>query len=168
MARAAGVPPRDLLRKRARRPVQFPEVRWRGIPDRARAEAHPPPWPTSIAVAAGVAIFAAYGLPALMSLLPGSIVILSEKGINNNVNTGRGWSIRFWPWSQIAYLSTTSDTAGGRPYKVVSLHDTAGAILVTLAMSERLTVEEIEKYLSVHGKRLVSGAAPIRKGPNET
>lgn len=119
---------------------------------------NPPPWPTSILVATAVAVFMAYGVPALMSLLPGSIVILSEKGINNNVMTGRGWSIRFWPWDEIAYCSTAVDTAGGKDYDVITVHDNTGHILATLALSGRPPLAAVEGYLYAHGKKLVHSA----------
>ena len=109
------------------------------------ADSHPPPWPQTIAVAVAVALFLVYGIPALMSLLPGSIVIVSEKGINNNVMSGRGWAIRFWPWDEIAYCSIAMDNAGGKSYKVLSLHADDDCILATVALSDRPSRPDIEE-----------------------
>lgn len=117
-------------------------------------DSHAPPWPPSFAVAAGVALTAAYGLPALMSLMPGSIVILSDKGVNNNVHTGRGWSIRFWSWDEIESYSLTIDTAGGKSYDVFHLHDGRGEVLVTLALKNQGSMSEVQGYFAAHGKRL--------------
>lgn len=65
---------------------------------RPAPDAHPPGWGSTAAVATVFAIFVAYGLPALMSLLSGSVVILSDKGVNSNKRVGLGWAIRFWAW----------------------------------------------------------------------
>ena len=120
-------------------------------------DAHPPPWwPHSVGVALAVAIFAAYGLPGLMSLLPGSIVILSDKGVNSNKIAGRGWIIRFWPWDEIAYGSLTTDTAGGKVYQVLCLHGADNHVLATLALSPRATMHQIQPYFSANGKSLVT------------
>src|SRR5258708_5677504 len=108
-------------------------------------EAHPPGWAVTTAVAAGVATFVAYGLTALMSLMPGSIVILSYKGVNNNVHTGRGWSIRFWSWEEIDHLSAHMDTAGGKTYEVVTLHGSENSVLVTLALGHKTSINEVEE-----------------------
>src|SRR5690242_13359631 len=115
MARTGRLSSGDLLRERADPSAEFAQVRWDRLPCyvglegssriKAGSGPHPPGWELTVAIAAGVAFFAAYGLPALMSLMPGSIVILSDKGVNNNVHTGRGWSIRFWPWEDIDHLS---------------------------------------------------------------
>ena len=86
-----------------------------------RSNAHPPAWPISTGVVALMALFAAYGLLTLMSLLPGSIVIISDKGISNNKMTERGWQIRFWPWDQIAYCTVSMDSVGGKTYEVLSV-----------------------------------------------
>jgi len=117
-------------------------------------DAHPPGWAITIGIAAGVALLAAYGLPALMSLMPGSIVILSDKGVNNNVHTGRGWSIRFWPWEQIDHLSAHTDNAGAKDYEVVTLHGIDGVALVTLALDGKVALKDIEEYALRRGKQV--------------
>ncbi|HLJ55237.1 MAG TPA: hypothetical protein VKT77_09365 [Chthonomonadaceae bacterium] len=114
-------------------------------------DAHPPPWPQSVAVAAVLALVVAYALPALALLLPGSIVILSEKGVNNNVMAGRGWSIRFWAWDKIARAAIEPDTAGGRTYRTLALYDAGGGRLAALAIPDRLDAAEIDAFLSRYG-----------------
>jgi len=121
-------------------------------------DAHPPGWGVTAAIAAGVAVFTAYGLPAMMSLMPGSIVILSDKGVNNNVHTGRGWSIRFWPWEEIDHLSAHMDTAGGKAYQVIALHGSDDAALVTLALGTKTTLQDVEEYALRRGKQLAKVA----------
>jgi hypothetical protein len=121
-------------------------------------DSHPPPWAASLAVAAGVALIAAYGMPALMSILPGSIVILSEKGVNNNVVTGRGVGIRFWPWERIAFCSASADTVGGRTYELLSFYGPDRELLWTAALAGRPPMWEIEQYLLQYGKRLEKNA----------
>lgn len=123
-------------------------------------DAHPPPWPPSVGVAAGIALFAAYGLPAIMSLIPGSIVILSDKGINNNVLTGRVWSIRCWSWDEIAACASYTDTVGGRAYPVVAVLDHDGETLVTVALAPRVSLPEVEAYLVAHGRTLTAVPPP--------
>ena len=115
----------------------------------------PPWWPHTIAAAAAVAIFVAYVLPALMSVLPGSsIVLLSDKGVNNNKMAGRGWVIRFWSWDEIAYGVIATDTAGGKAYPVMSLHAVDGSVLVTLALPASPPAHEVWQYFAAHGKVL--------------
>ena len=121
---------------------------------RSGPDTHPPGWPATIGVAAAVAVFLAYGLPAIMSLVPGSIVIVSDKGINNNVLAGRAWSIRFWPWDQISSCALHADDAGGRQYAVMSVYDNAGATLVTVALAASPSPSEIAQLFAVYGKEL--------------
>lgn len=121
----------------------------------SQPDAHPPGWPASLALAVGVALVVAYGMPALMSILPGSIVILSEKGVNNNVMTGRGVNIRFWPWDKIAYGSASAETVGGRTYELLSFYGHNEELLWTAAVAGRPPMWEIEQYLLQYGKRLV-------------
>lgn len=122
------------------------------------SNAHPPAWPVSIGVAALIALFTAYGLPTLMSLLPGSIVIISDKGINNNKMTGRGWQIRFWPWEQIAYCTVSMDSVGGKTYEVISLCAEDGHVLVTLAFTDRSASEQLNDFLRANGKQPIQSA----------
>jgi len=121
-------------------------------------ESHPPPWPPSAALALGVALIVAYGLPGLMSLMPGSMVILSDKGLNNNVHTGRGWSIRFWPWDEIDHCSTAVELAGGKTYDTISFWNSNGELLVTLALKDHSTLGEVGRVLQSKNKQLISGS----------
>jgi hypothetical protein len=124
-----------------------------------QTDSHPPAWSASVAIAALIALFAAYGLPAVVSLLPASIVIFSEKGVNNNVMTGRGWNIRFWPWEQIAYCTVGVDSAGGRTYEVIYMHAVDNRLLATLAFTDRSVPVQINDFLHAHGKPPLLSAA---------
>ena len=116
-------------------------------------DAHPPGWLATAGIAALTAVFAAYGLPAFMSLFPGSIVIFSDKGINNNKIIGTGWRIRFWPWEQIASCATGTEFVGGRTYDVINVISTDNETLVTLAYTDHNAPGQINEFLRAQGKR---------------
>lgn len=65
-----------------------------------------PSWPLATAIAVAGAFFFALFVPWLQALLPCSIVIFSEKGVNNNIVNARGQmfgfslgvrSVELWP-----------------------------------------------------------------------
>jgi hypothetical protein len=114
-----------------------------------------PSWPRSLAFAAGISLLVSFALPAILSLLPSSFVILSHKGINNNLLTRRrGWFIRFWPWDEIECCSVHPVTLGGSTYDILGIHATGGNILAELALPRTPSHGELEAYLAAHGKRL--------------
>jgi hypothetical protein len=110
-----------------------------------------PGWPASIALAAALGIVIGYLLPRFLMLLPGSIVILSEKGVNNN-DLGKGLSIRFWSWERIDHARISSQTVRDREFTVMSLFDNNGNELATLALRDLPSVAEIRAYFREHGK----------------
>jgi hypothetical protein len=110
-----------------------------------------PGWPASIALAAVGGIVIGYLLPRFLLLLPGSIVILSEKGVNNNV-IGKGVMVRFWSWERIDHALIGSQTIRDREFSVMSLYDSHGDELVTLALRDSPGVAEIQQYFREHGK----------------
>jgi hypothetical protein len=120
----------------------------------AGPEAHPPAWEFSGLLALVVALVMAYLFPELVLRLPGSIVILSHKGVNNNAMTPRGWRISFWAWDKITYASTNVLRVGMHNYRVLNLHGLNGEKLVTLGLRDRPSLKEIEGYLRAHGKSL--------------
>ena len=67
-----------------------------------------PGWLLSIPLAAIMGVIIGFWLPRLLLWLPGSIVILSKKGVNNNVILGEGAHINFWPWERICLASLGS------------------------------------------------------------
>ena len=89
-----------------------------------------------------------------MSLFSGSIIILSDKGINKNKRVGLGWAIRFWEWDQVASFSFNDDPIGGRNYRILQAHDAHGEVLVSAALGQDPTEQEIKSFLQAHGKPL--------------
>ncbi len=85
--------------------------------------------------------------------LPNSIVIVSPKGINNNV-VGKGVSIAFWPWKDISYFSSTLEIDDERPIETLSLHSLDGQVLATFGLSRKITLNEIEAYVQHQRKTL--------------
>jgi hypothetical protein len=132
-----------------------------------RANPNLPGWLPTVGIALAVAVFAAFVLPWLISLVSISLVILSEKGINNNI-IGRGATIYFWPWDRVACCSTSVTSVGGRSYRTFSLHDDQGDVLATFGLPETPTAEEIRDYLQRHGKELREGAAELDVGPDSS
>ncbi|MCX6359536.1 MAG: hypothetical protein NT029_07015 [Armatimonadetes bacterium] len=118
---------------------------------RPSPDAHPLAWGPMAGLAAGVALFAAYGLPAILSFVAPSIVIVSDKGINNNRFFGVGWRIQFWDWNRIGLLATGTEALGDRTYRVVSLFDCDGAFLATLALAGDITPGDLARFAAAHG-----------------
>ena len=110
---------------------------------------HPPEWPLSIAMAFSVALFVAYILPRLVGLLANSIVILSEKGVNNNTVWG-GVTIRFWQWNSVAFCYIWTESINNRNYPVLSFCDSQGIVLTTLCCSDKVSLPEIEQFLHTY------------------
>ncbi len=110
-------------------------------------DSHPPGWPQSIALAVGLALVFAYGLPAMIAHLPASIVILSDKGVNNNVLTGLMWRIRFWAWDKISHYSMHPVAVGGHNFDIIALHGANDEMLVTLALPVGSARQQIEDNL---------------------
>jgi hypothetical protein len=121
---------------------------------RSGPDVHPPSWGFSVLLALVVAVLVAYVFPELVLRLPGSIVILSPKGVNNNAMNPRGWRISFWAWDKITYASTSLSRVGTHTYRVLTLHGLNGEELVTLGLRDRPSLREIEGYLQAHGKSL--------------
>lgn len=112
-----------------------------------------PSWAASVLIAAAAAVFFAFGFPALLSFLPNSIVILSRKGVNNNI-VGKGAKIHFWPWDEIASCAIATESFGQRGFRTLSLLGANGTELATFGMAEQPTNEEIAEFLRAHGKLL--------------
>ena len=111
---------------------------------------HPPGWSLSTAMAFGIALFLAYVLPRFIGLFANSIVILSEKGVNNNT-VAYGAHIRFWPWSEIAFCYVWTEALNNDRYPVLSFCDGRSIVLTTLARSEKVPISEIERVLRAYG-----------------
>jgi len=111
-----------------------------------------PSWPISIALAAILGVAVGYLLPRILLFLPGSIVILSEKGVNNNVLLGEAVAVKFLPWDKIDHARIWRQSVRGREFAVLSLIDSNGAELATYALRDRPGIAEIEAYFRQHGK----------------
>ena len=116
-------------------------------------KANLPSWPKTVAIASLFAVFTAYVLPWLILRLPNSIVILSAKGVNNNV-IGRGSRITFWPWSDIVFFSTSVETCDDRPVETITLHGQDGQSLANFGLSGKPTLDEVSQFLQGFGKPL--------------
>ena len=111
--------------------------------------AHPPEWLLSIAMAFSIAIFIAYILPRMVGVMANSIVILSEKGVNNNSVWG-GVTIRFWQWSRVAFCYIWTEHVNNKPYPVLSFCDPQGIVLTTLCCSDKVPLPEVEQFLNTY------------------
>ncbi len=111
-----------------------------------------PAWGVVIAIAA-VASIAIYFVPRLFALLPNSIIILSDQGVNNNL-VGPGVEVRFVPWAQIGHAVATTVSLEGRTYPALQLRAPDGRLLGTFGLRETPTVEEIRQFFRQHGKEL--------------
>jgi hypothetical protein len=108
-------------------------------------------WPWLAVLAAGVGLGIAYLLPLLLGYISLSIVILSEKGVNNNI-VGHGATIYFWSWDEVAYCSFSEATTGGKAYPCLVLHDQDGEVLAQLALGTKPSAQEIQTWLERHKK----------------
>lgn len=117
-------------------------------------------WGTTLVLAATVALLVAFGLPRLLLLLPNSIVILSDKGINNNI-IGHGASLRFWPWSEISSCEISTVTLAGRQYRTLTAHDTNGREIASFGLKARPTTEELKQLLTRYEKHVNTDANQI-------
>lgn len=108
-------------------------------------------WPWLAILSAGVGIGIAYLLPLLLGFTALSLVILSEKGINNNI-VGHGATIYFWSWDEVAYCSIGEKVTGGKAYPCLVLHDSRGQLMENLALAAKPTEDEIRAWLQQRGK----------------
>jgi hypothetical protein len=112
-----------------------------------------PGWLPTIAVATAIALVLAFALPWLVARMGNSLVILSDKGVNNNI-VGRSVSIRFWPWDEIAFCTIANVSLNGESYRTFRLHGAQGQVLATFGVGSGPSVDQIEEMLRIHGKRL--------------
>lgn len=104
---------------------------------------------TLLAILVGFVV--AYALPFALGYLAVSLVILSGKGVNNNI-VGHGATIYFWPWDKIGYCSFGQKTTGGRSFACLFLHDHHGEVMAALALADKPPQEEIQSWLHELGK----------------
>lgn len=112
-----------------------------------------PGWLPSAGIALAGAIAFGLVLPRLLLYLPNSNVILSEKGINNNV-VGRGTRVTFWSWDKIGYGRVEFVDANGMEYPVLTVYAVDHAIVATLGLRAQPTPSEIAAFFRRHGKEL--------------
>ena len=112
-----------------------------------------PSWTLATAVAVAAALFFAYFVPWLKCLLPGSIVIFSEKGVNNNI-VGGGIQVRFFPWIDIGRVVATTLVLNGNTYPVIELYSLDDEHLMTLGLKKSPTLEQLAEFLGRHDKEL--------------
>jgi hypothetical protein len=113
-----------------------------------------PGLPQTLLISLAAAFVIAYAFPWFLLLLPNSIVILSEKGVNNNI-IGRGAAIRFWPWSQIAYCTLSSMGTGRKVFRILTLHSDDGNLLERFGIPNNPPDDEIRSLLKRYGKTLM-------------
>jgi len=119
-----------------------------------------PGWLVATGIAVLTGVFAGYMFPWLLLLFPNSIVILSSKGINNNI-VGHGVKIRFWAWDRVAACQIRIDTHEGQPFRTITLLNDADQELATFGLREKPTVDEIRDVLATYGKSLIwQGESP--------
>lgn len=112
-----------------------------------------PGWLPALGLAVAVAGFVAYGLPVLLSFVSVSVVLLTEKGVNNNI-IGHGVTFHFWAWADIEGCEVCVESAGGHTSQTFSLLGDGGRILATFGLDENLNAAEIDAWLRTIGKRL--------------
>jgi hypothetical protein len=125
----------------------------RGLAGIGNANRNLPDWLPVLGISLAVALVVAFIFPLLLSWVSVSIVILSEKGINNNV-VGHGATINFWPWDRVEYCTTSVDRLGDKSYPTISMHAENDEILATFGLQEKPTVDEIRAWLERNGKEL--------------
>ena len=108
-------------------------------------------WPWLALLSAAVGIGIAYLLPLMLGYISVSLVILSEKGINNNI-VGRGATIYFWSWDEVAYCSFGEKVTGGKSFPCLLLYADDGQVLVELALAVKPSAEEVRAWLEKRGK----------------
>ena len=113
-----------------------------------------PGLPQTVLISLAAAFVIAYVFPWFLLLMPNSMVILSEKGVNNNI-IGRGATIRFWPWTQIAYCALAEVVIRGREFRTLSLHAEDGSLLEQFGIPDNPQDHEIRSLLERHGKTLL-------------
>jgi len=114
----------------------------RGVAGIGNANPNLPGWLPMLGLSLLVAIVVAFVLPLVLSWVSVSIVILSEKGVNNNI-VGHGATIYFWPWDRVEYCTTAIDRVGNHSYPTLSLHSADDEVLATFGLREKPTVDEL-------------------------
>lgn len=92
------------------------------------------------------AVFAFFA-PWLKAVLPCSVVIISDKGVNNNTVFGRLVRIEFFPWSHISRVIVATVVFEDRAYPVIALYSHDGQHLVTLGLKKSPTLDQLAEYL---------------------
>jgi hypothetical protein len=108
-------------------------------------------WGWIALLAAGVGLGIAYLLPFALGYLARSVVILSEKGVNNNI-VGHGATIYFWSWDEIAYCTLGEPARGGRSYPCLLLHDHQRTLMACLALAEKPSPDDVRAWLQSNDK----------------
>lgn len=111
---------------------------------------NPPGWMAIVGMAIPVSLFIAYGLPFCLSFISISRVVLSEKGINNNI-IGVGATILYWPWEAISTFELKPALLGQTEYQTLCLLDAAGNQLAEFCLVGPQQIEGITEWAEAKG-----------------
>ncbi|MBS0266831.1 MAG: hypothetical protein JSS02_33195 [Planctomycetes bacterium] len=118
-----------------------------------------PGWLVATVISAAGGFCSGYVFPWLILLMPNSIVILSPKGVNNNI-IGYGARIRFWDWRGISGCRIGTDDIAGQSFRIIALLDGDGRELERFGLRADLDLQQVRSLLESHGKSLVVEDAP--------
>lgn len=110
-----------------------------------------PDWYVTTALATFTAFLLVYLLPTVQDFLPNSLVILSEKGINNNIVKG-GVHISFIPWDRIGKAVIDPVELDGSVYLAISIYSPSDNHIVTYGVGKKTPIGEIREYFHLFSK----------------
>ncbi len=104
-------------------------------------------WAVFVPLAFVGAMALAFVWPFVARLASASHVVISEKGINNNIQAGSGVHVRHWPWSELGPLNSGTDE--GRQVLIVS--DPQGREINRFALSDKVSLAEVRRTVEQSG-----------------
>ena len=114
-------------------------------------------WPSFLGLCLIISLFIAFGWPWIAGALSASHIVVSDKGINNNLQVGTSVRVKHWPWSEIGSVGTELDQ--GR--RIMVIKGTRGQILERLAIKDSISDIDLRKQIELHGGPWASGTSVV-------
>ena len=104
-------------------------------------------WGSTFLIAFIGALVIAFGYPELSRFLSASHVIISKKGVNNNLQLGGSVRVHFYDWNEISAVVAGQDQG----QSVIRLLDADDQVLTTLALSDKVTLNQVQSAVQSSG-----------------
>lgn len=131
-------------------------VRWGSSMQPAQRN-NPVNWPVFISIAFPLCMLIGYGWPQAAKFLSSSNVIVSEKGINNNIQVGTMVRVQFWQWSSLGPVGEMQQEG----HRLLIVRDLRGGVLAKLGIAPSIDSGQLKQSVLQCGGTWDDSAAVV-------